>query len=44
MSNFDDDSRVMPAVPQTGGATAADSFTGQVQPHWNIGANPNGGY
>lgn len=46
MSQFDDDSRVTLLAPQpaAGGADAASSFAGQVQPTWNIGANPNGGY
>ena len=37
MSAFDDDTRLTPIE----GTTA---FAGQVQPAWNIGANPNGGY
>ena len=36
MSAFDDDIRLTPLDE--------DSFSGQVQPAWNIGANPNGGY
>lgn len=36
MSVFDDDIHLTPLDE--------DSFTGQVQPAWNIGANPNGGY
>ncbi len=46
MSAFDDDTRVTPLTPlplaQDAGAQA--SFSGQVQPDWNIGNNPNGGY
>ena len=36
MSAFDDDTRLTPLDD--------DRFSGQVQPAWNIGANPNGGY
>jgi len=37
VSAFDDDTRVTPL-------DGAGAFVGQVQPAWNIGANPNGGY
>ena len=36
MSTFDDDTRLHPA--------GSNSWTGQVDPSWNIGTNPNGGY
>ncbi|HMO47647.1 MAG TPA: thioesterase family protein [Rubrivivax sp.] len=44
MSQFDDDVHLSPlgALPGESGSSA--SFAGQVQPAWNIGANPNGGY
>ena len=44
MSAFDDDTQVtrLGTLAQDAGATAA--FSGQVQPSWNIGNNPNGGY
>ena len=44
MSAFDDDTRVtrLGSLPEGTDTTAA--FTGQVQPSWNIGNNPNGGY
>ncbi len=42
MSRFDDDTRVTPLAPAPLGGSLA--FTGQVNPAWNIGANPNGGY
>jgi len=44
MSRFDDDIQVAPLgpVPDSPGSLAA--FTGTVNPAWNIGANPNGGY
>jgi len=38
MSPFDEDTRVTPL------ADVSDAFTGLVNPAWNIGANPNGGY
>ena len=43
MSAFDDDTRLqsLPAGDATGDDAA---FEGRVQPAWNIGANPNGGY
>ena len=48
MSRFDDDTRVTPLVPAPLGGSGSGSgslaFTGQVNPAWNIGANPNGGY
>ncbi len=44
MSHFDDDTRVVPIEPGLDGPGGAASFSGQVQPAWNIGANPNGGY
>ena len=37
MSAFDDDTRVTPG-------DSAGSYCGQVDPAWNIGGNPNGGY
>ena len=37
MSHFDDDTRVLPT-------DTPGRYAGQVQPAWNIGANPNGGY
>ena len=43
MKQFDADTRVTPLdTPSAGSAQA--SFAGLVQPHWNIGTNPNGGY
>jgi acyl-CoA thioesterase len=42
MSRFDDNTRVTPLAPAADSGSAA--FTGQVDPAWNIGANPNGGY
>ena len=44
MTAFDHDTRVTPQgpLPDTAGATTC--FDGQVQPAWNIGNNPNGGY
>jgi len=42
MSHFDDDTLLTPLPAETGDTRAA--FAGQVQPHWNIGNNPNGGY
>ena len=44
MSRFDDNTRVilLAAAPQADSSSA--TFTGQVDPAWNIGANPNGGY
>jgi len=44
MSQFDDETRVVPLgeVPRHAGASAA--FSGRVHAAWNIGANPNGGY
>lgn len=44
MSHFDDDTRVVPLGPVPRQANTAAAFAGQVQPAWNIGANPNGGY
>ena len=47
MHSFDNDTRVTPLAPLPHPATAPGStaaFSGQVQPAWNIGANPNGGY
>jgi acyl-CoA thioesterase len=37
VSDFDDDTRVQPG-------DSPGRYTGQVDPAWNIGANPNGGY
>ena len=44
MHSFDADTLLTPlaALPTDPGGAAA--FSGQVQPAWNIGANPNGGY
>jgi acyl-CoA thioesterase len=42
MSHFDDDTRVTPLAPAA--ETDPAIYSGQVQPDWNIGANPNGGY
>ena len=42
MSFFDDDTRVTPLAADAAAGTRA--FAGQVDPAWNIGANPNGGY
>lgn len=42
MSQFDDETRVVPIAEPTG--TDDITFGGQVHPSWNIGANPNGGY
>lgn len=44
LSQFDDDVRLTPPreLPHEPGSHA--SFAGRVQPAWNIGANPNGGY
>lgn len=36
MSFFDDDTQLTQGPP--------GQYQGQVQPHWNIGSNPNGGY
>lgn len=44
MSHFDDDTRVTPAAPWPDAPGNAAAFLGQVNPAWNIGANPNGGY
>ncbi len=44
MSRFDDDTRVTPLAPTPQGDSGRAAFTGQVDPDWNIGANPNGGY
>jgi acyl-CoA thioesterase len=44
MSQFDDDTRVEPVALAAPAVDGAMAFTGQVQPHWNIGSNPNGGY
>ncbi len=44
MSQFDDDTRVLPLGPLPDGALGAAAFSGQVHAAWNIGANPNGGY
>jgi acyl-CoA thioesterase len=42
-SFFDDETRLLPLGDRQDAAGAA-SFSGQVHPAWNIGANPNGGY
>ncbi len=44
MSQFDDDIRVTPLAPMADCPGSAATFEGRVQPSWNIGANPNGGY
>jgi len=44
MSQFDDDTQVVRIAQPLGASTGAASFRGQVQPAWNIGVNPNGGY
>ena len=44
MSDFDDDTRLTPLETRPVDAGGTASFAGQVQPAWNIGANPNGGY
>ena len=44
MSHFDQDTHLTPLAPLPGGPDTAAAFAGQVQPAWNIGANPNGGY
>ncbi len=46
MSRFDDDTRVTPLAPAPApkGDSGSAAFAGQVDPAWNIGANPNGGY
>jgi len=44
MSRFDDDIRVTPLAPAPQGDSGIAAFAGQVDPAWNIGANPNGGY
>jgi acyl-CoA thioesterase len=44
MSQFDDDIRVAPIGATAPSTEGAAHFSGRVQPHWNIGANPNGGY
>ena len=44
MSSFDDDTHVAPLGPVSDAAGSAAAFAGQVDPAWNIGANPNGGY
>lgn len=44
MSHFDDDTRVMPIASAPDAPAGSQAFAGLIQPHWNIGANPNGGY
>ncbi len=44
MSQFDEATRVQPLESPSPGAPVAASFGGQVDPAWNIGDNPNGGY
>ena len=44
MSHFDDDTAISALGPLPGRAGETTAFAGQVQPAWNIGANPNGGY
>jgi acyl-CoA thioesterase len=44
MSPFDDDTRITPLGDMPSSTPGAAAFAGQVNPAWNIGANPNGGY
>lgn len=44
MSHFDDETRVIALGPLPARAGDVAAFAGQVEPAWNIGANPNGGY
>ena len=44
MSRFDDNTRVTLLAPAPQADSSSAAFTGQVDPAWNIGANPNGGY
>jgi acyl-CoA thioesterase len=44
MSSFDDDTRITPLGPLSDAAGSAAAFAGRVDPAWNIGTNPNGGY
>jgi len=44
MSQFDHDTLVVPLGPVPEEAGTAAAFSGQVDPAWNIGTNPNGGY
>lgn len=44
MSHFDDDTRVMPIASAPDAPAGSQAFAGLIQPHWNIGSNPNGGY
>lgn len=44
MPFFDDHTALTPLEAGHGGPGAAAAFAGHVNPAWNIGANPNGGY
>ena len=44
MSAFDDDTQVTPLGCMAEGTGDTAAFHAQVQPRWNIGNNPNGGY
>ena len=44
MSRFDDNTRVTLLAPAPQADSSSAAFAGQVDPAWNIGANPNGGY
>jgi acyl-CoA thioesterase len=44
MSAFDDDTRLEPLHDAAPGAVGGFGYAGRVQPAWNIGAHPNGGY
>ena len=44
MSRFDDNTRVTLLAPVPLADSSSAAFTGQVDPAWTIGANPNGGY
>ena len=44
MHSFDNDTLVTPLAAAATDPGSSATFVGQVQPAWNIGANPNGGY
>ena len=44
MHFFDHDTQVTPLAALSTNPSGTAAFSGQVQPAWNIGANPNGGY
>ena len=44
MSDFDDETRLLPSRPTPDSPGSPLRFTGQVGPAYNIGNNPNGGY